>query len=395
MDKTNDREPAPAFAKRLKRRVAARQWDFFAVTAPGLETLCRRELEGVPADIEGLKTTTGGVEFRGRLHDVYAANLHLRTATRILMRMARFRTDTFRALEKKLTAMDWELFLPPGCALDIRVTARHSRLYHSEAVGEVVRKAVSGRVEIVPVGEGPLQRLQLRLVDDRVALSLDTSGDPLYKRGLKAAGGRAPLRETVAAAVLMTADFKPGMTLVDPMCGTGTFSLEGALLAQTIAPGCFRSFAFMRWPAFAPGRWKEALRRADQRRRPADRTFISASDVDPAACGALRRIIEENEALQVIRVDCRDFFDTIPGAASESGGLVVLNPPYGRRLGSRAEGKALAAEIFRKLHADYRGWKLAMMLPKGYAERQLPFAVRSRPLYHGGLKVVLLTGTIQ
>ncbi len=390
----SDNAVSAAFAKRLRRRVAARQWDFFAVTAPGLEDLCRRELEALPADIQALKTVGGGVEFRGRLHDAYAANLHLRTATRVLMRLAHFRADTFGRLEEKLSGVDWELFLPRACALDIRVTARHSRLYHSRAVAEALRRVVSGRVKVAADGEAPPQRLQLRLSDDRAVLSLDTSGEPLYKRGLKSSGGPAPVRETVAAAVLMRAGFTAGMALVDPMCGSGTFSLEAALLAQHIAPGRLREFAFMRWPAFAPGRWKEALRRADRRQRRRDEPFITASDVDTAACGALREVVGAHEALGVIRVENRDFFDTAPGRPPAAGGLVVLNPPYGRRLGSRSEGRALVGRILRKLRADYRGWRLAMILPKGYVEKKPPFALHSGSLYHGGLKVVLLTGRV-
>lgn len=389
-----DNALSTAFAKRVKRRVTARQWDFFAVTAPGFEALCRRELEALPADIGILQTVIGGVGFRGRLHAVYAANLHLRTATRILMRMAEFKADSFRQLERKITAIDWDLFLPAGCALNIRVASRHSRLYHSEAVAEVVRKAIRGRLETVPVGEGPLQRLQLRLVDDRVSVSLDSSGEALYKRGLKSAGGQAPVRETVAAAVLMTVGFGADMTLMDPMCGSGTFSLEGALLARQIAPGRFRKFAFMHWPTFAAGRWKEALRQANRMQRPAGGPFIFAADVDPAACDRLGQIIARTDALQGIQVACRDFFDFAPGVPPAAEGVVVLNPPYGRRMGSRSKGKSLVMEIFRKLHGDYRGWKLAMILPKGYVEGRLPFAVRSRPLYHGGLKVVLLTGIV-
>lgn len=384
-----------AFAKRLKRRVTAHRWDFFAVTTPGLETWCRRELEALPAEIGSLKIVVGGVRFRGRLHDGYTANLNLRTATRILMRIAHFRASNFRRLQKEIAAIDWELFLPAGCALDIRAASRHSRLYHREAVTEVVRKAVSFQLGIAAVGKGPLQRLQLRLVDDRVSVSLDTSGDALFKRGLKTAGGRAPLRETMAAAILMAAGFGSGMALMDPMCGTGTFSLEGALLARQIAPGRFREFAFMRWPAFAPGRWKEALRQADLEPRPVGKPFIFATDIDPAACDTLRQVIEKTDALQGIQVTCRDFFDVIPDRDLAARGLVVLNPPYGRRIGSRSEGRSLATEIFRKLRTDYRGWKLAMILPRGYVnEVQLPFSVNSRPFYHGGLKVALLTGAV-
>jgi putative N6-adenine-specific DNA methylase len=128
--------------------------------------------------------------------------------------------------------------------------------------------------------------------------------------------------------------------------------------------------------------------------RPAGGPFIFAADVDPAACDNLQQIIAKTDVLQGIQVACRDFFDFAPGVPPAAGGVVVLNPPYGRRMGSRSKGKSLAMEIFRKLHADYRGWKLALILPKGYVEGRLPFAVQSRPLYHGGLKVVLLTGIV-
>ncbi|WP_155318089.1 THUMP domain-containing class I SAM-dependent RNA methyltransferase [Desulfosarcina alkanivorans] len=199
----------------------------------------------------------GGVTFGGRFVDCQRANLYVRTATRVLMRIGSFLATNVRRLEKKSAGVPWELFLPPGILPEIKVRSRRSRLYHTDVISRALRQSMARRLGRPPGSSRPdrPQTLFVRVVEDRYTLSLDSTGAPLYKRGLKSGPARAPLRETQAAAILMAAGYDPGRPLVDPLCGSGTFSLEAAMMAKRMAPGVKRDFAFMDWPAFRESRW--------------------------------------------------------------------------------------------------------------------------------------------
>jgi putative N6-adenine-specific DNA methylase len=244
-------------SKRVRRHVSGRVRAYYAITTPGVEKYCRQELIGLGIDPGDLAVGAGGVTFAGRLVDCQRANLHLRTATRILMRIDDFGATHLRRLEKKTGDIAWELFLPAGHLPDVKVSCHRSRLYHTAAIARCIRDSIKCRLAKAG-GSPPLifpQTLFVRVVKDRFTLSLDSSGEPLYKRGLKAGPARAPIRETLAAAMLMAAGYDPRRPLVDPLCGSGTFSLEAAMMAKQMAPGLKRRFAFMDWPAFREGQW--------------------------------------------------------------------------------------------------------------------------------------------
>ena len=256
-----------ATEKRLKRQVVGRRHAFFAVTAPGVEDLARSELAAL--GLEG-HTVPGGVEFTGRLHDAYLANLHLRTAGRVLMRIAAFTTTHFSELEQQAAGIPWELYLRPGTLGRVQVAVHHCRLHHTDGIAERVRAGVDKRLAPIPAGEAApaaVQQVFVRGVDDRFTVSLDSSGDHLHLRGVKTHPGRAPLRETLAAAALMRAGYTGDEPLLDPMCGTGTFALEAALMAKRIPAGWFRDFAFTGWPAFRAQRWAHLRRTAGEQVR--------------------------------------------------------------------------------------------------------------------------------
>ncbi len=245
-----------AFDKRLKRRFAGRRHDFFAVCAPGLEKICAWELAQILGDGAGIFVTRGGASFSGKPDAGYLANLCMGSASRILMRLADFYASSFSVLEKKLSGIDWEIFLPPNPALSVKVSTRKSRLFHSDAVAQRIRASVAARL-----GEGTAgsqdtkslsQTLFIRLDQDRCHISLDMSGELLFKRGIKSHVTKAPLRETLAFSLLWLTRFSPGDILMDPMCGSGTFSVEAARIQAGIPPGCFRRFAFQSWPGFRP-----------------------------------------------------------------------------------------------------------------------------------------------
>ncbi len=389
-----------ALAKRIKRHITGRSREFFVVVSPGLESVCLAELQAPPLSIERADIVPGGIAFTGRLQDCWLANLHLRTASRILMRIDDFSASSFSRLERKLAGIPWELYLRPGDAPRIRAAAAKSRLYHTDAVAERVLASIRDRFDQVrledagDIPDAPVQRIFVRASADRFTLSIDSTGELLHKRGFKRQGGKAPIRETLAAAALLLAGYDGSLPLVDPMCGSGTFSIEGALMAARIPPGSRRGFAFMGWPSFAPRRW-EHLRRTPEALLPAPPApHIFASDMDPGVCRLLQHNIEETGLADRIAVACRDFFAFRPEEVAPQPGLVALNPPYGRRLGTRRQGRAFFHSVCRRLGEAYGGWKVVLVAPEADWAADIPFPVSRHPISHGGLRPTLLIGNV-
>jgi putative N6-adenine-specific DNA methylase len=387
--------------RRIKRHVIGRTQAFWTVTAPGLEALCARELAALPPPAPVVQSATGGAAFNGRLRHCYLANLHCRTANRVLMRLSAFKTTNFRHLARKLATFPWELYLWRDVRLNVRVATRHCRLYHRGAVAERFTTAIAERLAArgATAASGPPrgsseQQIFVRGTHDRFDVSLDSSGANLYLRGIKQHGGPAPLRETLAAAALATAGYTGAEVLLDPMCGSGTFALEAALIAKNIPPGWRRAFAFMGWPAFSPRQWDYLKSQHGPKVRRRENICIFASDRDGAACRRLALCVQRAGLEDAVAVFCHDFFDLMPARFSRQPGFVVLNPPYGRRLGDRGRGAALFRSVCDRLQSDYRGWRLVLLAadPAGVAE--IPFKLKAQPFFHGGLQLTLLTGVV-
>lgn len=382
--------------KRIKRRIIGRRHDFFAVSQPGFETMSAKELAPLSETIEISGTVNGGVSFSGRLPDLYLASLHCRTAVRFLMRLARFKATNFQQLEKHVQTIPWELYLPAGDVPKFNVTAHHSRLYHSRAIAEHIGQCIAARwvEQGLPSARSKGQTLFVRLQDDEATLSLDCSGDPLYRRGLKTHSARAPLRETTAAGIFMLSGYRPGNPLLDPMCGSGTFSLEAAMITQKIPPGILRQFAFMQWPAFRPQQLAYMIKTANRNIRPADRTMIWASDSDGKTVDRMRNCIQQNELIDTVAVSRANFFDLRPASITPQKGMVVLNPPYGKRLSSKQETENRYQEIAAKLQTDFKGWQAALLVPGQGLANRLKLSLKPFHIRHGGLDLILLTGRI-
>jgi putative N6-adenine-specific DNA methylase len=240
---------------------------YFAVTAPGLEPFTSRELTdlGLLAVPVLEESSQAGVAFKGDLLALYRANLHLRTASRVLARVGTFfYATTYPELQKRTSRLPWERFLAPGQTILLRVTCRQSKLYNSEAVTRTIAAGLEERLgkasPLVKADEEsdghPPQMIVVRLVDDKCTLSVDSSGALLHKRGYRLAVAKAPLRETLAAALLMASGWDTSTSLLDPFCGSGTIPIEAALLRLGLPPGLNRRFAFMDWPGFAPSAFK-------------------------------------------------------------------------------------------------------------------------------------------
>jgi putative N6-adenine-specific DNA methylase len=330
--------------------------------------------------------------------DLYRANLYLRSAGRILMRIAQFKATNFRGLAKRLGAISWQLYLPSGALPRAKVASHRSRLYHTKAVAQRLRETIESfwrSQDITPLFDSD-QTLYLRLDTDIATLSIDSSGEGLYRRGVKSHEAKAPLRETMAAAILLLAGFNqsPGIPLLDPMCGSGTFSLEAALMRKRIAPGLLRKFDFMQWPAFRPRQWHYLKSEATKRIETLEAPLIHASDQSPDACLKLKESTHHAGLADAITIRTADFFQLPPDLVPDSGGLIVLNPPYGQRLEAGGAIKQFYHRIDKKLTADFKGWQAALVVPRRQWLPALAGRMESMPLNHGGLRLTLLTGRV-
>lgn len=388
--------------KRIKRHVIGRHREYFAATSPGFESLCFEELTSPPLSIDTAKISAGGVLFSGRLSDCFRANLHLRTANRILMRIDSFKASNFRKLTKKLADLPWELYLPTPTEPEYHITARHSRIFHSGAIAERFSASIVNRFaalgDLADSGQ-PSQRalkLFIRLVDDRFTVSLDSSGRHLYQRGLKTQTSTAPVRETTAAAILKFAGYTPSQPLVDPMCGSGTFSIEAAMIAQNIPAGWFRKFAFTQWPAYRQThrRWQHIKSGWQKNISAPSHPLIFAFDIDRHLCRRLEKTILKYGLSQSITIANQNFFNLVPGDFCVTAGLIVLNPPYGRRIKTAIGGKNMYRRIWQKLSRDFYGWKFAVIVPRKQMLAEIPFSIQAYPIFHGGLHVSVVVGKV-
>jgi len=384
--------------KRIKRHVIGRTHTFFATTMPGFESLCAQEIAALPADISNTEIVPGGVVFSSRLTGCYAANLHLRIPNRILMRLTDFKATNFRQLEKNVLQFPWELYLSPSSELGFSVKTRHSRLFHTTAISQRIETCIRQRIPRMPFGKTALletkdiQHLHVRAIDDHLFLSLDSSGDLLFKRGLKQDVGKAPIRETLAAAILKLANYDGSTPLLDPMCGSGTFSLEATMLARNIPPGFFRHFAFMQWPAFRESQWRHLKQKAASEIRRDNMPLIFTSDQDVKRTTELKRISDKTEFFDVIQVGNHDFFDLAPQKIT---GLLVLNPPFGVRLNPDDKPGAFYHDIIKKLEKDFRNWQIAILVKDRAIVKRFPNGFKQYPLFHGGIDLRLLIGVFK
>ena len=389
-----------ALYRRIKRHVIGKEHLFFAATSPGLETLCMKELRTIIPDSKEILGVEGGVEFKGRLTDCYHANLHSRIANRILMRLDGFKATNFKQLEKKLSQLSWERYLVSSEGLTFKVSSKHSRLYHTGAVEEHLHHAIYDRLAKYGLNKADSpglsipQNIFIRAVDDRLYISIDSSGDHLHKRGIKKHIVKAPIRETLAAAALMLSDYVPGEPLFDPMCGSGTFAIEAAMMARKIPAGWFRDFAFRGWPAFRSQQWEYIRKKAKEAFSKTTRLTVFASDKDAKAVHQLGNWVRKYDLSDAIHLFSKDFFEIHPEKFLDRTGLVMINPPYGRRLSQPGDLDRFFKTVFEKLSKDFSGWKMGLLLPNKRIVKLCPFKVDTYPFFHGGLKLTLLTGRI-
>jgi len=279
------------------------------------------------------------------------------------------------------------------------VTLKKSKLYHSDAVAQRIRDSIIRKMgdpaDTPDSCSNVVQQIFVRAVHDQFEISLDSTGELLYMRGLKTQGSRAPLRETLAAGMLLIAGYDGIMPLIDPMCGSGSFSLEAALMAKNIPPGWYRDFAFTHWPCFREGTWKHIRREAEALIKDTGEPMIFASDQDTVSCDFFRTCVSNAEFSDTIHVAHDDFFDSDPKQHGSQKGLVVVNPPYGLRLGNQKDSQRLITNLFTTFKSRYRGWNVAVLSPFEKHVVNAPPTLTQQPIFHGGLKLFLIHGKIK
>jgi putative N6-adenine-specific DNA methylase len=376
---------------------------YFAITAPGLHELTALELHrlGVLDGAAGKQpgAESGGVVFSGGPEALYRSNLQLRTASRVVVRLGDFYAAAFSELRKKAGRLTWERYLAPGQPVRLHVTCHKSRLYHSDAVAERVAGAIGDRLgrptPLLKPTESednqPPQLVLVRLVNDHCTISVDSSGALLHRRGYRLATAKAPLRETLAAGMLMAAGWDASSPLLDPFCGSGTIAIEAALMACGLPPGFKRRFAFMDWPGYDPLRW-QALLAEVQPRAASELPIIQASDRDAGAVKMAQANAERAGVAGCIQFACRAVSAIQPPAGP---GWVVTNPPYGLRVSEGKDLRNLYAQTGNVMKRSCPGWQVAILCSEKKLLAQTGLNLElSMGMVNGGLKVWLWRGKV-
>lgn len=370
----------------------------FAACAPGLEAMVAAELAALGA--EDIKVTGGGVEFSGRFNLAYGANLMLRRASRIWLRLSNFRVRGWDDLTRQVGRIPWEVLLPPDAPLAVQVSLNSSNLKHSGAIAKAVLEGAALVMQAAGVsppheataGAPGARRVLVRAQDRRCVISLDTSGEHLHRRGYRLRPGKAPLREDIASALLAMAGYDGSRPLLDAMCGAGTLAIEAALMARGLAPALQRRPGLADWACHRRAFWQNLQKRARDEALNRAPSPIVARDISPAAVrdaafNAARAGVDQDIAFKA-----GDFFAMAPPPGP---GLVVINPPYGLRMGSEPEGRKTVEHLGRRLREAYSGWRVALVLYRPQWARLGGLRnTRSMQVPFGGISVTLLTGVV-
>lgn len=345
---------------------------YFAVTSPGLEPFLQEELRALGA--RKVTLLDGGAEFDATRKVFYRVLQHSRIANRVTMRLATFKARAFPDLFKRTRKQPWAQWLPPGASVDVRASARQSRLIHSGRIAETVMDALSEH----PTGDGPGQRIYVRIDEDIATLSLDAAGEELHFRGWRKSPVEAPLRENLAAAALRAMKWTPDEMLIDPTCGSGTILIEAALMASGRPTRL--DYAAKNWANLDADAWKEVENEAAS-----ELAGLWGYDISPKAIEAtLANAATADVTLNASQADVADLKPTGPC------GLILCNPPYGLRLSDTSATKALLSIFAQR----FEGWRLGFIMPSEFhpSHRKLDF-VRVAQFLNGGLRVNLWSAT--
>ena len=366
-----------------------------ATTQFGLEEVLTEELRGLGAKIE--KTGSRAVEFTGNQQLLYQAILWCRTAVRILKPFARFHARDERSLYREVGRLDWRAFIQPDQTFAITAVVNKSSFEHALFVAQLTKDAIAdqfrartGQRPSVDVQQ-PDIRLHLHMLENDVVLSLDAAGESLHRRGYRQQTNAAPLNEVLAAGLLRLIGWDGRQPLLDPMCGSGTLLTEAALIAQRIAPGLYHQgrFCFENWPDFNRTHWESVQLDARQARLEEPQAYLGGSDISPEFVELARQNVEAANLEDYIRLAVRDVRDAKPPKGDA--GIVVMNPPYGERIGEEAAMATLYKAIGDTLKTNFQGYDAYLLTGNLAAAKSVGLKTSRRvPLYNGPIECRLL-----
>ncbi len=362
--------------------------ELIATATFGLEAVVKREIENLGYKVS--LSEDAKITFVGDERALVRANLWLRSADRVLIKMAEFKALEFEELFQQTKAIHWEEWIPPDGRFTVSGTSVKSKLHSVPTCQSIVKKAVVERLKefygLDHFAEtGADYPIKVTILKDRATITLDTSGAGLHKRGYRINDVAAPIKETLAAAMVQLSFWKEGRLLVDPCCGSGTIPIEAAMIGKNIAPGLNRKFVSEEWEAISPSLWKEERRNAFEAIKQEAAIRIHASDIDPKAILAAQENAVEAGVDDVIEFRTLDIAKL---QAQEPGGIIITNPPYGERIGEKKE----IDKIYKSLHIFFKEnptWSLFLVTTDKNFENSVMErpAERRRKLYNGRLEV--------
>ncbi|WP_338470045.1 class I SAM-dependent RNA methyltransferase [Niallia sp. XMNu-256] len=361
-------------------------YELIATSAMGLEALVAKEVRALGYDCQ---VENGRISYHGNEMAIVKSNLWLRTADRVKLKIGEFKATTFDELFEKTKALPWEKFLPVNAEFPVSGKSVKSKLFSVSDCQSIVKKAIVERmkrhykIEGWLEENGPLYKIEVALHKDVALLTIDTSGSGLHKRGYRVDQGEAPIKETLAAALVMLTNWTPDRPFVDPFCGSGTIPIEAALIGQNIAPGFNREFVSEAWNLIPPKIWDEARTEVEDVAKYDQPLDIIGSDIDHR----LIKISQENafeaglgDLVTFKQMRVQDF------TTSKQYGVIVGNPPYGERLGEKAAVQKMYNEM-GKTFEPLDTWSIYMLTSDEEFETHFgKKATKKRKLFNGFIK---------
>ena len=370
-------------AKKDQSTGGRHETELIATTAFGLEAITAREIKSLGYAVT--ETENGRVTFTGPVEAICRANLWLRTAERVLIKMGSFQADTFDALFEGTKALPWEQWIPERGTFPVNGKSVKSKLTSVPDCQAIVKKAVVEKLkQQYKVAWFPEDResypIEVALLKNQVTLTLDTSGSGLHRRGYRESYHQAPLKETLAAALVMLSFWNPDRVLLDPMCGSGTILIEAALIGRKMAPGMNRTFSGEKWPAIPEKHWRRARMEADDIAEPDRPLHIQGYDADEKAVRMARRYAENVLDGPSLHFERRDLSQL---SSSYRYGCLITNPPYGERMNDTDDLKALY-QLMGERFFSLKDWSVYVLTAYPQLERIFgKIADRRRKLYNG------------
>ena len=364
------------------------RYTIIAKTAFGLESLVASELKGL--GYSDLKTEDGKVFFTGDDIDIVRCNLWLRCADRVHIKMAEFKATDFEELYQGAFAVKWEKLIPENGKMHIVGKSVRSKLHSVPGCQSIVKKAVVDAMKrkynrTFFSEDGPVYKIEIALLKDVATLTIDTSGDGLHKRGYAERRGEAPLRETLAAALVLISKWDATRILADPLCGSGTIAIEAALIGNNIAPGLKRNFASEEWPSIPKNIWSSFRDQASEAITNND-LQIFASDMDDNVFRQARENADKAGVLNMITFQKKSVEEF---SSKKKYGCLICNPPYGERLGTKQSTEELYKTMGR-IFSGLKTWSFFILTSNTEFERHFgKKATKNRKLYNGKIKCYL------